>query len=207
VRLLLIFLLHSVLTEGQNVIGKYTSDNPSHTNSRHYEELTLKSDSTFTYYTTMEFIRIRKEGRWSTAGDTLVLNERNPCCTEKIIVKEVHNRRIAKGRVTFVVTSLLGGEIDYHLVLMDGDSLRTIWSRTGVTEVDVRDVKKFYFIVNSLVYSPEYYIRSSRSNQFDVQLAPNRIFYNEKWLLKGKNEISPLGWDNIYSKYYLERKE
>lgn len=203
---IIVLLLSCVVVRGQSFLGKYDTRNESHTNSKHYEELILKSDSTFSYSTRMEFIKISKEGRWLVVGDTLVLNENNPCCKEKIKVEEKCNRRIPKGNVRFTVTSFEGDYLNYHLVVTNKDSTQTVWSQTGVTELKIKKLRKFYFIVNSLVYSPEHSVKSAKSNEFKVQLAPNRFFYNEKWLIKG-GTIVPIGWDNQYAKYYLKKQD
>ena len=67
-------------------------------------------------------------------------------------------------------------------------------------------LKKFYFIVNSLLYSPEYVVKSSKSNEFKVRLATSRFFFNEKWLIRN-GKIVPIGWDNKYTAYYLNKKD
>lgn len=189
----------------QSLIGKYDTRNESHTNNRHYEELILNSDSTFSYSTRMEFIKINKEGKWSASGDTIILNEHAPCCREKMIVEERCNKKLSRHRVRFTVTSLEDEDINYHLVVIGRDSTQTIWSTTGVTEIKIRKLKQFHFIVNSLVVSPEHYVKSSRSNEFIVKLAPNRFFYNEKWLIRD-GTIIPVGWDNQYAGYYLKKQ-
>lgn len=201
-----IFIFVGLVAEGQSLAGKYDTRNESHTNNKHYEELILRTDSTFSYSTRMEFIKISKEGKWFAVGDTVVLNENNPCCKEKMIVEEKCNRRLPKGSVRFSVTSLQGDDINYHLVITNTDSTQTIWSRTGITELKIRKLKKFHFIVNSLIVSPEYYVKSSKSNEFKVQLAPTRFFYNEKWLIRN-GMIVPIGWDNQYTSYYLKKQD
>jgi hypothetical protein len=200
------FLFVASVSNGQSLAGKYDTRNESHTNSKHYEELILRADSTFSYSTRMEFIKISKEGRWFIVGDTVVLNEDNPCCREKIKVEEKCNKKIPKGKVRFTVSSFEGDYINYHLVVTNKDSTQTIWSRNGITELKIKRLKKFYFITNSLVYSPEYNVKFAKSNEFKVQLAPNRFFYNEKWLIRD-GTIVPIGWDNRYAKYYLKKQD
>jgi hypothetical protein len=201
----IVFFFTCFVAEGQSLTGKYDTYNDSHTNIKHYEELILNSDSTFSYFTRMEFIKIEKKGVWFMVGDTVVLNENNPCCKEKIIVEEKCSRSVPKGKVKFSVSSIHGDIINYQLVVTDKESTQTIWSMTAITEVKIKRLKKFYFIINSLVYSPEYVVKSSKSNEFKVQLAPSRFFFNEKWLVKN-GMIVPIGWDNQYAKYYLSKQ-
>lgn len=205
-RIIFIFLFITSATKGQSLIGKYDTRNESHNNRQHYEELILRTDSTFSYSTRMGFIKISKEGMWSVVGDTVVLNENKPCCREKIKVEEKCNKKIPKGKVRFTVTSFEGDYLNYHLVVTNKDSAQTIWSQNGITELTIKRLKKFYFIVNSLLYSPEYNVKSTKSNEFKVQLAPSRFFYNEKWLIKN-GTIVPIGWDNRYAKYYLKKQQ
>jgi hypothetical protein len=200
------FLLFvGLAAEGQSLAGKYDTRNESHTNTKHYEELILNTDSTFSYSTRMELIKINKKGTWFVVGDTVVLNENDPCCKDKMIVEEKCNKHLPKGKVRFTVTSLQGEDINYHLVVTNKDSTQTIWSMTGITELKIKKLKSFYFIVNSLIISPEYVVKSSRSNEFKIRLAPSRFFYNEKWLVRN-GMIVPIGWDNKYASYYLARQ-
>jgi len=189
---------------GQSVVGKYNTENESHTNRRHYEELILSSDHAFRYFTNMEFIRISKEGTWQTNGDTLILNDGKPCCSEKMSVKEEHDNKITKHTVRFSVTTFEGDLVNYHLVFTDKEGTRTMWSRNGNTEVKASKIKKFNFIVNSLVFSPEYSPKRKDANYFMVQLAPERLFLNEKWIIRNE-KIIPLGWDNKYASYHLQK--
>lgn len=198
-------LLLAVITVKGQLTGKYDTQNESHTNRLHFEELVLNADSTFSYFTRMEFIRISKEGKWFVSKDTLFLSESKPCCKEKIVVEEKRNKQIPKGKVRFSVTSLQGEDINYHLVVTNKDSAQTIWSRNGITEIKIKGLKKFHFIVNSLVYSPEYKVKSSKSNEFKVRLAPVRFFNKEKWLIRN-GTIVPIGWDNQYADYYLKKQ-
>ena len=202
---LILLLFFGSVAEGQSLAGKYDTRNESHTSTKHYEELILNNDSTFSYSTRMEFIKISKTGTWFVVGDTVVLNENDPCCKEKIIVEEKCNKHLTKGKVRFTVTSLQGDDINYHLVVTNKDSTQTIWSMTGITELKIKKLKSFYFIVNSLIISPEYVVKSPRSNEFKVRLAPSRFFYNEKWLVRN-GMIVPIGWDNKYASYYLARQ-
>lgn len=197
-------LLFSYATNGQSLVGEYDTRNKSHNNRRHYEKLVLNADSSFSYLTRMEFINISKKGRWSVNNDTLVLNETDVPCQGKILVEETYNKKIPRNKVRFHVTSFQGDDINYHLVLSNKDSTRTIWSMTGTTELRIKRVKDFYFIVNSLVYSPVYEVKSTRSNEFKVKLPDNRFFCNEKWLIRD-GAIIPIGWDNQYTKYCLKK--
>lgn len=199
-------LLFAYATYGQSLVGQYDTRNESHSNKRHYEELVLKADSSFSYSTRMEFIKISKEGSWSVNNDTLILNETSVPCKGKILVEEGHNKKIPRGKVRFCVTSFQGDDINYHLVVSSKDSTQTIWSMTGITELWVKSVKNFHFIVNSLVYSPVYEVKHQRSNEFKVKLPANRFFCDEKWLIKD-GAIIPIGWDNQYTKYCLRKQE
>lgn len=203
--LLLVLILLCLSSYGQSLVGRYDTDNESHTNKKHYEELILNADSSFSYVTRMEFIKVAKEGKWSVDCDTLILNEAHPTCDKKIIVEEKRNKKLPKGKARFYVTSVQGDEINYHLVIINGDSTQTKWSLTGTNEFHMKDINSFYLIVNSLLYTPIYRVKSRRSNEFWVQVCENRFFYNEKWLISNGN-IVPLGWDNRYASYYLSRQ-
>lgn len=203
--IVIIFLFLSELVKAQGIIGKFTTNNFSHTNNKHYEELELKSDSTFIYSTRIEFVKISKKGTWFAKDDSIVLTEENPCCKEKIKVIEKRNRRISKGKIKFFVTSMQDEEIDYHLIATLDDSTKTFWSQSGIIEIKAKRLKKFYFVVNSLIYSSEYFVKSFKSNEFRVRLAPVRFFYREKWLIKNDSVIVPMGWDNKYASYFLEK--
>lgn len=204
--LVIIFIFFTFIAKGQSLIGRYDTENKSHNNNnKHYEQIILNADSTFRYLTKMEFIKINKEGKWTVAGDTIILNEINPCCKQKIIVQEQYNKRLPKGKVRFYVTTLEGEDVNYHLAITNKDSTQILWSKSGLTELKIKRLIKFYFIVNSLVYSPIYDVKSVNSNEFKVKLATSRFFYNEKWLIKNET-IVPMGWNNQYSDYYLKRQ-
>lgn len=200
----LVLVLVTVSANAQ-MAGHYNTRNESHTNSKHFEELVINSDSTFSYFTRMEFIRITKTGRWSVNGDTLILNEDNPCCREKINVTEKYNKKYKKGVVRFSVTSFDESNIFYHLSLVGKDTLITLYSKTGITETRFHRLKRFSFIVNSLIETPEYSLKCRRSNSFIIKLAPTRFFYNEKWIINANN-IIPLGWNGEYAAYYLKKE-
>ena len=204
--LLLSLLLFRVCTMQAQVLGNYDSNNSSHNNQHHYESLTLKPDSSFSYNTRMEFINITKEGTWYVKADTLILTEYIVCCKEKMIVEEKYNKKIRKHLKRFTVNSFQGDSFQYHLMAIGKKDTVTMWSQAGSTEIRLRNLTNFYFIVNSLIRAPDYGIKSLKSNDFKITLSTTRIFYKEKWLLRN-GKIIPLGWDNNYAGYYLKKEE
>ncbi|CAN5326111.1 hypothetical protein BH09BAC3_BH09BAC3_28480 [soil metagenome] len=185
-------------------MGRYNSNNESHDNRHHYEEISLDSNNSFQYFSRIEFGRYNTSGIWRIIGDTLLLTEEHPCFKEKIKVKEEHDAAVPKGTIRFSVTSLNGNLIDYNLVLTAKNKVKTESSRNGTIEIKVSHLYKFYFIVNSTLFSPEYVVQSDRSNHFVVQIADQRFIFNEKWIVRNGN-IIPIGWDNKYVNYHLRK--
>lgn len=187
-----------------DVLGKYTTMNPSHTNQRHYEEIDLKSDSTFKYYAKIgEFVKQRIEGKWTVDDNNLILNgtDKN---NEKLKVYEYYDSSIADGWIKFNVQHFNNTLLNYRVSAVNDDYTIILSNQFQSSLIQLAEVDEF-FIEGSLFRYPTYHVKDKSSNFFDVKVSSKRLFVDEKWLIEGEGRIRPIGLDNEYTGYFLSR--
>jgi len=206
--ILLLFL--SNIAVGQNhqespdLAGKYTTRNPSHTNPRHYEEITLRPDSTFKYHVRIgSFIRQEIEGNWSVYENYLILNESDTGMKE-LVVNESYDTIIPKGWVRFSIRQFNNSSINYGITATNGDTTIHLRNQYETSLLPLSSVTEFY-VEGSLFRYSTYQVKDRTSNHFAVRVSPRRLFLDEKWLIEGKERLRPVGLDNKYAGYFLSK--
>jgi len=186
--------------------GKYDTRNETHNNRHHYEELVLNTDSTFNYFARpTEFVQLKINGRWSVKDDTLILNEDHPTYRQNIIVKENVNKKVQKGCASIILTYYDGLQLNFQVGATHGDTTVLLKNQYGSSLVKLFPIDDFY-INGPLFRYPSYKVLNKKSNEFKVQVAPQKLFINEKWLIVN-GSLRPRGFDNEYANYYLKKKE
>ena len=203
----ILFLFLSNIAIGQNkedkpdITGKYTTRNPSHTNPKHYEEITLEPDSTFKYYSRIgDFIRQEIEGKWSVTGNYLVLNENG--VDKKLVVNESYDPAIPKGWIKFSVQHFDNSSLNYRIAAANGDTTIILKDQFKSSLLPLSSVGEFY-IEGSLFRYPTYQVKDEFTNHFFVKLSSKRLFIDEKWLVEGAERLRPIGLNNEYAGYFL----
>jgi hypothetical protein len=188
-------------------VGFYTSNNNSYPyNSGEYlESLQLKSDSSFIYTEKLgSFIKSKTEGRWSVVGDSLLLKS-NDLYKSKMEVVESFNDNIEKGYAKISLQNFDKSIAVYHLEILKGKNtieVRDIFNRSVF--IKKRKIDKIIVISPSLEF-PAYKVVNKEMNDFVFNLVPNRVFINEKWLLRN-GKIFPKKFNGDPAKYYLKKQ-
>lgn len=193
-----IFLFTTLIqSETDSLIGEYSYS------QRHFSEsLKLNSDKTFNYSVRMEFIKQEINGNYLIIGDSLVLNSVPQ--RDKIIVDEKFKK---SKKNTFRVTDKSGHLINYHLTITT-DKKEVIELRDCFDKVTINGskIKSFHITDTKGLKSPEYTIKGTSSNYFDIRFEHIRVFQSEKWIIDNElKRIKPLGTNGEYQTYYLNK--
>jgi hypothetical protein len=207
--ILILFILLAQKTYCQNEIikkitpGKYNSNNESHNNPYHYEEIILHSDGKFDYFLQKnEFIQIKKKGNWVLHADTLILNEDNPLYKKIMTVKETYDKNIAYGFIKFDVFKFDHNQFKYQISVTHIDTLMTVSNLENPSLIRLQNADSFN--ISSAEYDyPSYDVKDKRMNHFLVNVSPNPSLVQEKWLIV-KGKIRPKGTNGLDAGYYLE---
>ena len=204
----LMLLCSSALAQvpSQNIRpGIYTSNNESHKNRNHYEEITLNIDKSFIYKAHLgEFINIKKFGNWKLDNDTLILNEHNPEFNQMMSVVETNDRIHSKNGVYLDVKYFDGDDFLFTVSATFNDTTLILRNNTKHSTIPLKKVQEFS--INSTSYNyPKYLVKDSMSNSFTVRISPKRLLVNEKWLVED-GKLRPRTTDGLYAGYYLSIK-
>jgi hypothetical protein len=183
--------------------GKYDSNNESHNNPHHYEEITLHGDGKFDYFLQMnEFVQIKKKGEWIIREDTLILNEDNPSYKTIMTVDETFDRKIYPGFIKFDVLEFDQNSFRYEISATHIDTTITVSNLEKPSLIHLQSVD--YFNISSAEFEyPTYNVNNSKMNHFIVHVSPRPSFVEEKWLIiNGK--IRPKGTNGLNAGYFLE---
>ena len=205
--ILIIVLAHAFCNgqEAIETIGKYTSRNPSHTNRNHYEEIVLKSDSSFKYFARIGFVKIEIKGKWHLTGHYLTLKGHHPGITSEVSVTELIDNGIPEGQVKIATTDLESDAFTHHVSATKGETTITLRDREYVTMIPHSSLDRFY-ITNTLFKYPTYEVKNKEANYFKVRVPRSRVIINEVWQYKN-GVLFPRGLIQDYSTYYLSKEE
>ena len=188
------------------VSGKYTTHHDSPSNRYHYAEITIKNDSSFIFYERREnFIKTDIEGYWNIIKDTLILNGKNNQYKMKMTVMEEYDSSLKKGEAIIHPTYYSGYDLNYVLKVRTKKHVIELKNKYGATKVSM-PIDEFCITNSSSLKYPAYKPKNKNANFFTVELSPQRLFLEEKWLMR-KGRIQPKGIDGEYVKYYLTKEE
>ena len=183
-------------------LGKYDTKNSSHNNPYHFEELILYKNGEFDYFLQRnEFAQVKKKGKWSVSGDSLILNEFDPQYKTLMTVNELHDKNIPIGFLKFQVSDYEHNLITYTVSVEHADTTITVRNLNNAALIPMQSADNFS--ISSDYDYPSYTVKITRNNFFSVKLSPSPSFVEEKWpIVNGK--IYPIGTNGLRVGYYLE---
>ena len=186
--------------------GIYTTENISHQSPQHYEKIVLNEDHTFTYYLRSHgFIKYEFSGQWERDHNVLILNEL-PKPKSSVIVKERYNPKLAAGLVEFIVYLQDGGNFNYSISAISGDTTITMKNQSIHTIIPLTTLDSFVLSTGIFTY-PEYKVTKSKANRFHISASTRKRFINERWLILDQDRIRPMGPKQEYAYYWLSKEE
>lgn len=196
-----------LITHLSPIIGLYASNNNSspYVSEIYLETLQLKSDSSFIYTETLgSFIKSKTEGRWNVIGDSLLLKS-NDFYKSKMNVVETFNDDIEKGYTKISLHYFDKSLSVFHLRILKGKKsmeVRDIFNRSVF--IKKGKIDKIIVSAPSLEF-PAYKVVNKEMNDFTFNLVPNRVFINEKWLIRNE-KVFPKKFNGDPANYYLKRQ-
>ncbi|RXR24217.1 hypothetical protein [Flavobacterium stagni] len=197
-----VILLFLFLIKNEEYAGLY--EYSANENSAMYlkESINLFPNNTFTYNYAWEFSKFTVNGNYNINQDTLTLDSYPQ--RDKIIVNE--SFKGSKKKSIFTVKNKREEKITYHLTLFfENDSVARFENQFGDLIVNSRALKSFYVQTTQGITSPTYFILGKNVNNFKITMETNRVFENEKWVIKN-NTIRHKGMNGEFLNYFLSKK-
>ncbi|MEM9337084.1 MAG: hypothetical protein AAGA66_00020 [Bacteroidota bacterium] len=201
----LIGLLLAFFTlKGQSeLIGKYDTDNWSHSNRYHFEELCLREGNRFEYKLRMKFIDINLTGTWSVNKNQLILTSDNS--KEGILESmETFSSEVPDGHTRFDVRDFGKERVNYSILAVSGDTAITIGSRYGVTDIPLHKVESYQVSTPAMTF-PVKTVTSQQANFVTVLVNTKRVFDDEAWMILANGAIRPKRPDGKLTRYFLSK--
>lgn len=164
--------------------GEYVSKSGSHL-------LSLKEDSTFSYYYKFEFTQERSNGVFSSANsNSIVLNSNIRDKELPLSIKENPNCDSSNNNILFINFNIPKNESRYYLceVFKNGVSYKKVYCDSLSSLIIKEPLRSFFFKISTdsrmpgrfldVLYTEEYETRSERGNNLTVDILYTDSLFN-----------------------------